>query len=137
MCVLKKGQAGIEYVILLGILLLFLIPTIYYSLNEANRSVKINQLENSVRRLVKAADAVHAVGPGTIEVVTITLPEGIIAATVNITEVYLQVSMFGGITDVHYSSHVNMTGELPNIEGTYSVKVESLRSGVVNITLRQ
>ena len=134
---MKKGQAGIEYVILIGVLLLFLIPTVYYSLNEANRSVKINQLENSVRRRVKAADAVHAVGPGTIEVVTIALPEGIINATVNITEIYLQVSMFGGITDVHYSSHLNMTGELPNIEGTYSMRVESLRSGVVNITLRQ
>lgn len=135
--VLRKGQAGIEYVILIGVLLVFLIPAVYYSLNEANRSIKINQLENSLRRLVKAADSVHAIGPGSLQIITITLPDGIANASVNGTEIFMQVSMFGGVTDVHYSSHVNLTGVIPNTEGTYNMRVESLRSGVVSIVQRQ
>tara|TARA_Y100000310_G_scaffold144893_3_gene144244 strand:- start:56974 stop:57384 length:411 start_codon:yes stop_codon:yes gene_type:complete len=133
----KRGQAGIEYVILIGILLVFLIPTIYYSLNEANNNVKLTQLESSVRRLVKAADSVHAIGPGTIEIITITLPSGIQSVLVNGTRILMKVSMFGGISDVHFPSNAELTGTLPTTEGTYNIRVESQRSGKVNITQRQ
>ena len=133
----KRGQAGIEYVILIGILLVFLIPTIYYSLNEANNNVKLTQLESSVRRLVKAADSVHAIGPGAIEIITVTLPSGIQKVNISGTEILLEVSMFGGVSDVHFPSKVQLVGNLPTKEGSYNIRVESQRSGKVNITQRQ
>lgn len=135
--ILKRGQAGIEYVILVGVLLVFLIPTIYYSLNEANRNVKFNQVENAVRRLAKAADSVHAIGPGSIEIITITLPDGVQDFSLDESEVSLQVSGFGGLSDVHYKTSVPLVGKLPLGKGTYTMRVASLKSGEVNITTRE
>src|SRR3989344_2461377 len=70
----RRGQAGIEYVILVGLMLIFLIPIIHYALNEATLNVKINQIDTTVRRIAKASDAVFSLGRGAREVVTVTLP---------------------------------------------------------------
>lgn len=133
---LRRGQAGIEYVIMIGILLIFLIPIIYYSLNEANVNIKLTQLENAVRRVVKAADSVHALGPGSSQVVVVTLPKGIQSATIYDKEILLKVSMFGGVSDVHYPSKANLTGTFPTGEGTYNIVLSSKRDGVVFIRQR-
>ena len=132
----KQGQAGIEYVMLIAILLFFLIPTIYYSLNEANTTVKISQIDNAIRRLVRAADAVHALGPGAIEIITVTLPEGIDNITVEGSSILLEATLYGGGSDVHYVSQASLVGALPTDEGTYNIRVESMKIGVVNITQR-
>ena len=91
---MKFAQAAIEYIILVGIILVFLIPVIQYSLNEANLNLKINQLENSVRRVAKAADAVYAIGPGATEIITITLPHGIESTEVGNNGVLLKLGSF-------------------------------------------
>jgi len=71
------GQAGVEYIVLIGVLLFFFIPIVYYSLTQSTSSVKLSQVENIVNRLGKAADAVYALGPGSTEIIPITMPEGV------------------------------------------------------------
>ena len=129
----RIAQAAIEYVILVGVILVFLIPVIHYSLNEANISLKINQLDNSVRRVAKAADAVLAVGGGAAEIVTITLPYGIESSTVGSNRVALKVSMFGSFSDVVYTTRANVAGNLPISPGTYRIVVKALNNNTVII----
>lgn len=133
------GQAGIEYVILLGVLLFFFIPIIYYSLTESTLQVKMSQAENIVNRLGKAVDAVFALGPGSAEIIPITVPDGVMSTLVGgqtQREIILNLTGFGGISEVHTSTRANITGSLPTTKGTYFIKVETLPSGVVRIQQR-
>lgn len=129
----KRGQAGIEYVILIGILLLFFIPIIYYSLTEASKSVKLGQLENMVTRLGKAVDAVYALGPHSREIIPVTIPEGVESASVTGHEILLRVA---GIEEVLVITKAQVTGTLPITKGTYFIIVEAQPSGIVNVQQR-
>lgn len=133
---MRTAQAAIEYVILVGVILVFLIPVIHYALNQASLNLKISQLENSVRRIAKAADAVYAMGGGASEIVTITLPHGIVSSLVNDTQILLKVGIYGSISDVAYFTKATVTGSLPIEPGTYNILVRSLNNYTVEIKQR-
>jgi len=129
----RRGQAGIEYVILVGLMLIFLIPIIHYALNEATLNVKINQIDTTVRRIAKASDAVFSLGRGAREVVTVTLPHGISTSKVNGHEIGFEVSLFGKITDVYFPTKPQVIGSLPTDPGTYRIVVMMLETNNVSI----
>ena len=140
----KRGQAGIEYVLLTGLLLFFFIPLIHYSLQETNNALKISQVDSYVGRLSKAVDAVHAIGPGATEIVSVTVPKGVVEANLvnqgSAHEIVLRVQFQGGLSDVHasvkpYLIEVDEGGELPKSPGTYHIKVRSLNLTAVNVSL--
>ena len=136
----KRGQAGIEYVILTGLLLFFFIPLIHYSLQESNNAIKNSQLDSYVNRISKSVDAVHSIGPGATEVVVITVPKGVTdsyfsdCSLDDINELVLKVEMYGGVSDVHASVKPCLYGELPIVHGTYHMKILSLNETAVNIS---
>ncbi|MDP3917267.1 MAG: hypothetical protein Q8Q42_03190 [Nanoarchaeota archaeon] len=136
----KRGQAGIEYVILTGLLLFFFIPLIHYSLQESNNAIKNSQLDSYVNRLAKSIDAVHSIGPGSSEIVIITVPKGVTESSFSdcsfegINEFVLKVGMYGGISDVHASVKPCLYGELPITHGTYHLKVLSINETAINIS---
>ncbi len=135
----RSGQAGVEYIVLIGVLLFFFIPIIYFSLTQATNSVKQSQVENIVNRLGKAADAVYALGPGSQEIISITVPEGVQQSIIGgptEREILLKVTGSGGVSDVHISTKTKLVGSLPITKGTYFIKVESLPGGIVNISQR-
>lgn len=138
----KRGQAGIEYVILIGLLLFFFIPLIHYSFQETNNAVRASQLDSFVSRLSKAIDAVHSIGPGATEIVVITLPKGVSEATLqnginpgDPSEIVLKVQFYGGVSDVHASVKPKLQGELPTAAGTYHMRVSSISETEVNVTI--
>ncbi len=137
---MKRGQAGIEYVILTALLLFFLIPLVHYSLQETNNAVRNSQLDSYVSRLSKSIDAVHSVGPGTMEIVTISVPKGVENATLvntgsNINEVVLKAEFFGGISDIHATVKPLIYGEIPKTPGIYNLRVLSLNASSVNVSI--
>lgn len=138
----KRGQAGIEYVILIGLLLFFFIPLIHYSFQETNNAVRATQLDSFVSRLSKAIDAVHSIGPGSTEIVVVTLPKGVSEAilynSVNPgepSEIVLKVQFYGGVSDIHASVKPYLYGELPTSSGTYHMRVSSINETTVNVTI--
>ncbi len=138
----KRGQSGIEYVILIGLLLFFFIPLIHYSFQETNNSVRASQLDSFVGRLSKAIDAVHSIGPGATEIVVITLPKGVTEATLHNAanpgdpnEIILKVQFYGGVSDIHASVKPSLVGELPTSPGTYHMRVSSISETEVNVTI--
>ncbi len=136
----KRGQAGIEYVVLTGLLLFFFIPLIHYAFQETNNAVRNSQLDSYVGRLSKSIDAVHTIGPGAVEIITITVPKGIISATLENTptvganEIVLTIAFAGGLSDIHASVKPRIYGTIPSTPGVYQVNVTStnLTSVTVN-----
>ncbi len=137
----KRGQAGIEYVILVGLLLFFFIPLIHYSFQETNNSIKESQLDSFIGRLSKGVETVHSIGPGSKEIIVVTLPRGIQEANLingeegSLSEIVLKVEFRGGVSDIHATVKPRIFGTLPTSPGTYHLRLVSLNETSVNISI--
>ena len=132
----KRGQAAMEYIILIGVLFIFLIPIVYYSFTESSTSIKASQLDNAVKRMAKAADAVYGLGPGAQDIVVITLPFGVEEAVIGNHSINLRTSTFGGINDVNAVTIGEVNGSIPIQPGTYRILIKHLSEGYVNLSLK-
>ncbi len=127
------GQASVEYVILVGILLVILIPLFYYAFTTSSEKVKLSQAESTVYSLATAADEVYALSPGTKKYVWISIPGGIESSVLNGSEITLRVHTSGGGSDYTAFSKSIIVGNIPTEKGVYRIPVELLESGIVQI----
>lgn len=116
---------------LVALLLVFLIPIIHYSLSQAAFQVRFNQIENIGRRVGKAADAVFAMGPGSREVVTITVPGGVHQINIQKNSLVVNASFFGKHSSTVFATHVNMTGNLSVYPGTFDLLILANETDVI------
>ncbi|MFH1065379.1 MAG: hypothetical protein V1734_02630 [Nanoarchaeota archaeon] len=129
----KRGQVGIEYVLIVGAILVITIPLFFYALYETNLKVRISQADDTINTIANAADEVYSMGPGSKRYVWISIPNGVISTTVNGTELSLTMSLFGASSDVATLTKASLVGSFPFAKGTYRIPVESLESGFVRI----
>ena len=134
---MRKSQAASEYIILIGILFVLLIPILYYTLTTSNENVRLNQANDAVVTLAKAADTVYSLGPGNKKFVWVTIPSGAKMA-INGNEITMKLSIYGSESDVYQTTKGTLeAGKIgdstissnlinpSNIgRGTYNVKVE-------------
>ena len=59
----KRGQVGLEYVMIVGAILVITIPLFFYALYETNYKVKLSQADDTVNTLANAADEVYSMVP--------------------------------------------------------------------------
>lgn len=129
----KRGQISLEYVMIVGAVLLITIPLFFYAIYETNYRVRLNQADDAVYTLVNAADTVYSLGSGSKKYVWVSIPSGVTSSLVNESEIMLTLSIFGGSSDIHASSKAVMVGSIPAGQGTYRIAVEALNAGVVRI----
>lgn len=130
---MKRGQVSIEYIMIIGLLLLVTIPLFVYAFVEVKRNVQMNHAEDAVSTLANAANTVYALGPGSKKYVWITTPGGITQTHVEGNEISMKMYIFGGESDVFASTKPTVIGSIPTGQGAHRVAVESLGSGVVRI----
>ncbi len=124
-----KSQVSLEYIILIGIILIAFIPIIYFSTTKLS-DTRIYEANDAVNTLADAANSVCSLGPGSKDYVWITLPKGTKSSLIYGKEIIIVTSKYG---DVYSKSKCNITGDVPNNAGTYKIAVETLASGIVNI----
>ena len=131
---IKRGQTSIEYLILIGFILIALIPIFYYALSESSNTVRLNEAEDSVNTLAKAADSVYALGPGTKNYVWVNFPGGIDSISFSDKRVLIKLNIFGGLSDIYVESKAELTGSISITQGGHRIKVEALDSGEVRFS---
>ncbi|MEK6863878.1 MAG: hypothetical protein AABX27_01180 [Nanoarchaeota archaeon] len=129
----KRGQVGLEYVLIVGAILIITIPLFFYALYETNTKVRISQADDAINTIANAADEVYSMGPGSKKYVWISMPQGVTSTTVNGTELSLRMSLFGASSDVATITKATLVGSLQAGKGTYRVPIEALESGFVRI----
>ena len=120
-----KGQSSIEYIILIGLLLAAVIPLLFYATTKSSNEIRLNQADQSVQTIAKAADNVYTAGPGNREYIQVTLPTGTKNFTVSGRDILMTLSIYGGNSNVHaraIAPIVNKT-PLPMQQGTYNLVV--------------
>ncbi len=128
-----KGQISIEYLIVVGVVLILVIPLFFYSTSKTTTNLRINQADDTVTSLVTAADSVYSLGPGSKDYVWITIPKGTKTSSITGQTIQLQLSIFSGTSDVHKTTKANVSGTLPTEQGTYKISVEMLEDGTILI----
>src|SRR3989338_1476221 len=123
-----RAQAAVEYVIILGIVLLVLIPIFYYSLSESNRTTRLNQASDIVNILARKSEAVYALGSGSRDYVWINVPQGIKDYSIYNKTIKLS---FYSLGDAVAFSSVNVTGRIPVVAGVYRLVIEAKDNNVV------
>ena len=127
-----KGQSSLEYIMLLGIILVVTIPLFYYGISSSNELIRQNQAEDSVKTIVNTADNVYASGLGTRKIATITIPSGINSASVSENKFILNLSIFSGnseFLDISKATLIATNDLLDRLKnkGTFHVSVENFK----------
>ncbi len=126
-----------EYVAILAIMLIALIPIVYIALSSVEDSYRNSQASVAVVTLADASDLVLAQGPGSSTAVDVYIPRSVNPDNTYLSgkEIRINVYMTNGAQhDFFALTKGNLTGTLPVTQGRHRLKVEMLYSGAVKIS---
>ena len=130
-----KSQISTEYLLILGLIFIFIIPLFYYSMQEASLSIRINQASDAVVTIAKTADSLYALGNGSKDKLILNLPKGINSFQISNKEIIMKLNHKNATSDIIAISRVPVTCTyatqptcnqytLPITEGINEVQVE-------------
>jgi uncharacterized protein (UPF0333 family) len=123
-----RAQIGLEYLVILGIVLFVLVPIAYVSYTGAGSSSRSAQAQLAVQAIASAADTAYAQGEGALAAVRFYMPEGVDDAK---TYLGAQEANINIGTDIYAVSRGEMKGVLPSTAGLKTLSVRSYGSFVV------
>lgn len=134
----KKAQIAIEYLLLIGLLLLVLIPLMFYANREASVSIRSNSAEDVVKTLALAADEVYSLGPGSRKIVDVNIPSGV-QGNIQVggeqneekKQIKLVLKIYGTNSDVFSITKSEVQGGVSGNEGLKRVEVIALEDYVL------
>src|SRR3989338_10937747 len=97
----RKAQSSVEYIMIIGFLLIALTPLLYFAITQSQNHVRINHADDAMLSLSRASDTVYSLGPGSKKVVWITLPTGTSGTYILNHTIGMALSIFGGYSDIH------------------------------------
>jgi len=130
-----RAQVSVEYLMIIGVALVIATPLFYYAISESTSNIKLNEAEDAVNTIAKAADSVYSLGPGTKKYVNIVIPGGVEQGSIDGNAIKLRVSLFGGVADIYARSKASLIGGVPLASGAHRISIEALDSGYVQIGL--
>ena len=129
-----KAQAAVEYLLLIGFLLVMVIPLFLYASQSTSRNVKVTQADDAIRSLATAAREVYALGEGAKKAVWVTIPGSVQSISLSNKEITMTFLLEGTSTEVHYPIPGPMSGTVPTTRGTYHLTVEMLSNGTIAVS---
>lgn len=128
-----RGQSSFEYIILMGMILVILIPVFYYSTRESSQNINVNQGNDVVNSVANTVNSIYSLGPGNKEYIQVVIPGGIESVNIEGNEVAIKMHAFGDAADIFATTIANVTGQIPTRKGPALISIEVLDSGVVLI----
>lgn len=116
-----KGQASLEQLIVTGIGITFIALIFYFAINSANDNVQAAQAKDSVDKMVKAADYVYSLGPGSRHTIGIYLPQGVEFVNISGKRIHIQVSIPSGNSDAFANTRANVSGNVQTTGGARKI----------------
>ena len=132
----RKAQVAMEYMILVGFLVVITIPLILvYNTQYRGTSQQIiaNQADQIGQKIVDTAESIYYLGQPSKTTVKIYIPEQIESITIRDYEIMFKLMTSKGTDDVVKLSNVPLNGTLPSTSGMHYVTVQSV-GGYVNIS---
>lgn len=128
-----KGQAGVEYLIIISVALLILFPLIY----NANKLLiayedenKISSAKNAVKKLGENADWVFSQGSPAKITIEVYIPKGIDEISIDNSTISFKVKTSSGVSDVFYETIAPLNGVIQSKSGYYFISLTAHESYV-------
>lgn len=131
----QKAQASVEYLILVGTILIIIAALAAYSFTSFSNAISTNQLVDSSKKIESAINYVSALGEGNSVVVSISLPSGVTkfgaASPIN-KSFEIETTLAGPTLKDVVEVDANVSNNIcpPNCEGTYDIKVTNTPGSV-------
>src|SRR3989344_4092910 len=145
-----KGQASLEYVMVVALTFAIIIPTTYlfYSYSrESSQEITDAQITKIGRTIVDSAETIFYSGEGSRTVLELNVPDGTVSASViDGRELIFNMSTSSGISEIVFFSSVNITTNgsncianvctIPGLQerGLQKVKIEAISKNSVIIS---
>ena len=124
----RKAQAAMEFMVIIGIALAILMTLVIFSYNwtlNSRESLAISTAENSIAKIVAAADLVYSQGYPAKTKVLVQLPYNLQQVKNQNSSIIFVLTSAGGTTDVFASSMAPLQGNITAQPGNYYIDVES------------
>jgi uncharacterized protein (UPF0333 family) len=132
-----KSQVAVEYLIIVSVAFMILIPTILY-LNQTftgyNDDNKLSKASETVKKIGQTADWVYSQGPPAKQTIEIFIPKDLEEISLNNKTVLFKVRTSAGVSDVFYESVAPLNGTLPSNSGYYFISLTAFQN-YVNISV--
>jgi len=131
----SRGQAAIEYMIIVGIALMLASPLILKaqsSIVELKTGSNAVVAQNSLNNLETAIETVHASGEPATRTFPIRLPKTLESTEVTQNALVIRLTTAEGRSTLTRSFEANLTGSLPSESGRHLVKTQA-KDGEVKI----
>ncbi len=130
-----KAQVSLEYLIILSIAFLILIPAVLYAnsmLLSSKKELRNKLGESLVERLAENADWVYSLGPPSRVKINVYVPE--LVEYINISDYKILLKFKDSSEPIFKITKANVTGYLPREEGYYHILI-SAEQNCVNISV--
>ena len=124
---LKRGQGSFEYIVLLGIILIVVLPLYIYGVDRIDDSFRLSNAEDALGIVVLASNELNEFGRGNKRIVKIQVPSGVDEFYINKGEI---VYSLNGV-NVSRGISFEALGELPTNPGLHSVRIRSIEDGII------
>jgi len=141
----QKSQSSVEYLMIVGLSLLFILPASYLFYNYAKNSedsVMASQISRAGNSIIRGAEEVYIIGNNSWITLELYIPDGFhLARLDNGQELIFEYYTQQGLSEAVFFSDIRLVNEdgdcdtcdLPFTTGTNNVRITS-RGGYVSIT---
>jgi len=119
----KKAQSGLEYLFLLGIFLVALVPIFVYSIDTVYLSIRTSQSQEAVQTIATAADNLYKLGGGKTSIF-VTIPSNVNSSTIANKTINLRLNIGSGVGDAFAITEAIVNGTIPTSEGLKKITLE-------------
>ncbi|MBS3164611.1 hypothetical protein J4439_04220 [Candidatus Woesearchaeota archaeon] len=129
----RRGQIGLEYMMIFAFALMITLPFIFYFFfytSGPSAETDTYQAQLVARRIVDNAEVAYSLGEGARTTVRVHIPSTVMDSAIMDNSVVFAVYVRGGTSEVAYPSEVNLNGTLPNSSGTYRIHIEAFQDYV-------
>ncbi len=124
----KNAQVSMEYVIVIGFVMLITIPLIlifYEHTRATSDQVITNQVDQIARKIIDNSETIYYIGEPSRTSIKVYMPENVENVTIGNNEINFRVKTNVGITDISYVSSVNISGSIAITKGIHYINIES------------
>ena len=124
----KNAQVSMEYVIIVGFILVIMIPLIlifYEHISSTNDQVITSQVDKIAKKVVDSAESVYYLGEPSKTRIKVYMPENVEQVVIHDKEIVFKVKTGSGLTDISQISSVNISGDIAITPGIRYINIES------------
>jgi uncharacterized protein (UPF0333 family) len=129
----RKSQISIEYLSILGfvlVVLIFILALSFVYSRQIEDQIIVNQVDKIAKEIVDSAESVYYYGEPTKTTIKAYHPENIEQISISANDILFVVRTKNGLTDISYHSEVNLTGTISTAPGIKNFQIEA-REGYV------